>query len=545
MSKEQNIVKYIRSLLFDIKLSADMPEELDTIDGIKEIDDTLRKIRMAAKSIGAGDFSERVEGKGYVLGVLKTLQATLRNLIWQTKAISFGDFSQKLYFLGEFSEAFNHMVNKLEVAILELEETKDLFKMLFETIPDATLIISMEKGTILDCNRAFETMMGYSKAELCDRQINEIHFFKDSEQETLFFDSIREDNTSNNVLIELKLWDETQIYVLLSSNVVTIRNERYILSVSKDITEMKKLEQNLKDSEELHRLLADNASDVIWTMDLNGKFTYMSPSVEKLRGYTVEEVFAQTQEELLCPSSRICLENGLKNAVHLVQNNLPFEVFRGDVEQPCKDGTTVWTDLTVSGIYDKDNRFIGMLGVTKDITERKRMEEEITRLSETDRLTQLNNRSKLDAILNLEIERLSRSESVCTVIILDLDFFKRVNDTWGHLMGDAVLKEVAQILRDEIRPVDTVGRWGGEEYMIVMSHSDLSEGSILAEKLRTKISEYSFSMVGHITASFGVAQTRGSLSAVELVAKADAGLYEAKNSGRNRVCCIQPKDETE
>ncbi|NCC16286.1 MAG: diguanylate cyclase [Clostridia bacterium] len=486
-----------------------------------------------------------IEGKGYIVGILKTLQSALRNLIWQTKAISFGDFSQTESFLGEFSEAFNHMVNKLEAAILELEEAKDLCEMLFETIPDATMIISMETGMLLNCNRAFEIMMGYSKSELCYKRLNELHFFKDSEQERVFFNSIHVDTTSNNILIELRLWDETQVYGLLSSNVVTIKNERYILSVIKDITEMKKLEQNLKESEERHRLLADNASDVIWTMDLNRKFTYISPSVEKLRGYTVEEVFAQPKEELLCPSSRGFLENWMQNAVHLVENNLPFDIFRGDVEQPCKDGTTVWIDLTMSGIYDKENRFIGILGVSKDITERKRMEEEITRVSETDRLTQLNNRSKLDAILNLELERLPRSESVCSVIILDLDFFKRVNDTWGHLMGDAVLKEVAQILRDGIRPIDTVGRWGGEEFMVVMPLSDLSEGIILAEKLRARIAEHSFLMVGHITASFGVAQTRGSLSAVELVAKADAGLYEAKNSGRNRVCYIQLEDATE
>lgn len=537
MSNDQKIIEYLQSLLFDIKISEEMPNELWKIEGMLEIDDTLRNLRKAIKDIGVGDFSEKIEGQGYTVGVLKNLQAVLRNLIWQTKAISFGDFSQKVRFLGEFSESFNHMVRKLEATILELKEAKDLFKMLFDTIPDATMIISMERGTILDCNRAFETMMGYSKAELFGKKINAIPFFKDTQQEKHFFDSVRENMNSNTIFIELKLKNETQMYVLLSSALVTIQNERYILSVINDITEMKKLEQNLKHSEERHRLLADNAGDVIWTMDLKGNFTYISPSVEKLRGYTVEEVFAQTTEELLCPSSRSYLEDGLKRATTLIENNMPFEIFRGDVEQPCKDGTTVWTDLTVSGIYDKENHFIGMLGVSKDITERKRMEEEIKRLSETDRLTLLYNRSKLDRVLSQEIERLRTMESVCTVILVDLDHFKRVNDTWGHLAGDVVLQEVSQILKEEIGSTHTVGRWGGEEFLIIMPFSNEKDGKLLAEKIRMKIEKHSFSEAKHITASFGVAQTKGSFHEVELIGKADAALYEAKRRGRNCVCC--------
>jgi len=536
VNDDQNIIEYIRKLLVDVKIAEDMPEELQEIEAMKEIDDTLRSLRRAIQSIGTGDLSERIHGKGYTLGVLKNLQATLKNLTWQTQAISTGDFSQRVNFLGEFSEAFNDMVHKLKNAIVEVEETKDLFEMLFETIPDATMIISMENGTILDCNRDFEVLTGYKKEELQGRHISEIHFFKDSIQEKIFFHSIEEEAKSSNVLIELELNYKNLIYGLFSSAVVAIKNERYLLSVIKDITEMKKLEKNLKESEEIHRMLADNAYDVIWTMDLAGKFTYISPSVEKLRGYTVEEVLTQSQEELLCPSSRIYFEKGLENAIHLVQNGEPFHGFRGDLEQPCKDGTTIWTDVTVSGIYDKENRFVGMLGVSRDITDRRKLGEEIKRLSETDPLTQLNNRLKLDEVLRLEVERLSISESVCSVVLLDLDYFKRVNDTFGHLIGDVVLKEIAQILREETRQNDTVGRWGGEEFMIIMPFSDANGGRILAEKIRLIISEYNFTGVGKLTASFGVAETRGNLKAIELIAKADAALYEAKRDGRNRVC---------
>jgi diguanylate cyclase (GGDEF)-like protein len=164
------------------------------------------------------------------------------------------------------------------------------------------------------------------------------------------------------------------------------------------------------------------------------------------------------------------------------------------------------------------------------------MEEEIRRLSETDGLTQISNRLKLDAVLKLEIERLSRSDSVCSVIILDIDFFKKVNDTYGHLVGDEVLKDVADIIKKGVRKIDTVGRWGGEEFMVIMPVTEASKGMVLAEKLRNKISRHVFAGVGNLTASFGVAESRGDLNAVELVAKADAAMYQAKDAGRNQVC---------
>lgn len=419
MTKEQDkIITYIQSLLQDGSIEDQLPEDLREIEGVAEIDEALRNLRNAIKSISDGDLSKQLAGKGYLMGTMKSLQATLKTMIWQTKAIASGDFSSRVEFLGEFSDAFNSMAQKLE----------------------------------------------------------------------------------------------------------------------RTIAEQKELERKLKESEEVHRLLADNASDVIWTMDLSGKFTYVSPSVEKLRGFTVEEVMAQSREELLCPSSLIHMEKGLEDAIYSVQNNLPFEDFRGDVEQPCKDGTTVWTDLTVSGIFDKSNQFVGMLGVSRDMTERKKMEEEIRRLTELDSLTQLYNRLKLDAVLKMEMERYGRSGSPFSVILLDIDDFKKVNDVHGHGIGDAVLVEMAGILKGTIRKIDTAGRWGGEEFIIILPESGMEGGLALAEKLKERINEHNFSGVGHLTASFGVAESEKGLNVQELVARADKAMYQAKKTGKNRVC---------
>ena len=535
-SKESEIIDYINSLLIDTYIPSEIPDSLLEVEGLDEIDNTIKTLRQSINRISNGELSNKINGRGYLIGTIKNLQASLKNLIWQTKVISSGDFSQRVDFLGDFSDAFNSMVKKLESTILEVTNSKEIFELFFETIPDPTLIVSYEDMKIYNCNFAFESITGYRKDKLIGKTLYEINFFKNSKQIDEFVENVKNQTKPNHLSLELDINSQKLFYGLFSSAIVKIDCEPYILSVIKDITELKLLENRLRDSEETHRLLADNATDVIWTMDLSGKFTYISPSVEKLRGFTVEEVKSQSKEELLCKESVIYLEQGLKDAIYSVENNLPFKVFRGDVEQPCKDGTTVWTDLTVSGIYDKDNNFLGMLGVSRDITERKRMEEEIRLLTEVDRLTQLFNRLKLDSVIKYEIERTKRSLSPLSIILMDIDHFKLVNDNFGHIVGDEVLKEVAKIIKESIRKVDTAGRWGGEEFMIVLPDSDLDGGRILAEKIRTKIESNDFSKVGRLTASFGVAEFKDGISEIEFVNRADNAMYQAKNQGRNKVC---------
>lgn len=131
----------------------------------------------------------------------------------------------------------------------------------------------------------------------------------------------------------------------------------------------------LRVSEERHRLLADNATDVIWTMDLEGRFTYVSPSVEMLRGYTSAEVMQQSLDQALTPASIPIATKALGDSIAAMATGNPFIPFRGELEQPCKDGSTVWTEVTTTGMKNAAGEFIGILGVTRNITERKRADD--------------------------------------------------------------------------------------------------------------------------------------------------------------------------
>lgn len=152
-----------------------------------------------------------------------------------------------------------------------------------------------------------------------------------------------------------------------------------------------------------------------------------------------------------------------------------------------------------------------------------------------DQLTGLFNRRKLDELLQAERDRYIRYSKVFSVILLDVDDFKKVNDTMGHAAGDDVLRDLSKILKENIRKVDALGRWGGEEFMIICPETDTQAAKMLAEKLRGLI-ESSLDVGGlSITCSFGVVTVDKLQTPEYILNEADHALYDAKNSGRNQV----------
>jgi len=160
---------------------------------------------------------------------------------------------------------------------------------------------------------------------------------------------------------------------------------------------------------------------------------------------------------------------------------------------------------------------------------------ELERLSVTDKLTGLFNRLKLDVVLTGEIDRAARFAQPFSIILIDIDYFKQVNDRYGHPVGDQVLEQFASILIRNMRKVDTVGRWGGEEFLFICPNTDSAGARQLAENLRAAIEDTGFPIVGSITASFGVSGFQANDQANDIVARADEALYAAKNNGRNCV----------
>lgn len=160
---------------------------------------------------------------------------------------------------------------------------------------------------------------------------------------------------------------------------------------------------------------------------------------------------------------------------------------------------------------------------------------ELERISITDQLTKLYNRYKLNEVLQNEFNRANRINYNFGVIIIDIDNFKKINDIYGHNIGDKVLKELAKLLKENIRVSDTLGRWGGEEFLIIIPKGEDKNEEILAEKLRSKIEKHSFSEIPKLTASFGISRYKKGDTISKIIKNADDSLYEAKRNGRNQV----------
>ncbi len=163
------------------------------------------------------------------------------------------------------------------------------------------------------------------------------------------------------------------------------------------------------------------------------------------------------------------------------------------------------------------------------------LNQKLQTLAKTDTLTQLYNRAKIDETLAIQLKDFHRNGRIFSVIMVDIDFFKQVNDEYGHLVGDTVLKTIANLLKKNIRETDVVGRWGGEEFLIICEATNKEGAFTLAENIRKIIEHYEFEAVGHKTASFGVAQIEKEFRVEDLIKAVDDALYEAKTSGRNKT----------
>ncbi|MFA6395813.1 MAG: diguanylate cyclase [Sulfurimonas sp.] len=200
---------------------------------------------------------------------------------------------------------------------------------------------------------------------------------------------------------------------------------------------------------------------------------------------------------------------------------------------------TNWYRVSISPDYDEFNKLSGYIAFYENIDDQMMFKSN----SETDKLTNLPNRGKIDDVLDKELLRANRYKQPFSVILIDIDHFKEVNDQFGHQTGDLILQEFARIVVKNIRITDFVGRWGGEEFLVICPNTNEKGAFSLAETLRKTIESNTFSLIQHKTASLGVAEYHEGSTLENLFKKADDALYAAKNTGRNRTS-LSPASKT-
>lgn len=307
-------------------------------------------------------------------------------------------------------------------------------------------------------------------------------------------------------------------------------------------------ERQLQEREQQMALLTDNMTDWVWTLDAQRRYTYLSPSVSKLLGYQPAELQGEPMEKVLHPSEQ---ERALAEFEHVI-NNAKRNASSGTRDAlgryglAHKNGNLVWTEAAVRLFFDAQGEFLGAQGSSRDISERKRAEDMLRQHALTDTLTRLPNRHQLNEQLRKAIAASRRHGQYGAVMFIDLDNFHYINDHYSHDQGDLLLQDIARRLQANLRPGDSLARFGGDEFVLVVEQlgQDAGAASALALQLgQEMLGLFARAFVlnnqhYNVSASLGIALFQGDQRGTGTLLKhADSAMNQAKASGRNR-CVI-------
>jgi len=332
-------------------------------------------------------------------------------------------------------------------------------------------------------------------------------------------------------------------------------------------TQLVKRDEALRESEEKYRSLVENVNIGVYRMNDNGEkpFIQVNPAMAKIFGYDrVEEFMKNSLRSLFHDSEELktVLEDVVCNG--FVKNR--------EIALLKKDGILIWCSLTITAQYDEKGNIKWLDGVMEDITERKQaadtlhlahnelenqvakrtqelmvVNKELQKLSFMDGLTEIANRRYFDEILEKEWQRVKRNKTSLALIMIDVDFFKAYNDTYGHVAGDECLKMIAGILKASTkRATDLVARYGGEEFIVVLPDTDVAGAAMVGETVRVNVEKLGIihrnsPISDRVTISVGIAVVGAAWNIVpmDIIAAADKALYQAKQGGRNKIVMME------
>jgi diguanylate cyclase (GGDEF)-like protein/PAS domain S-box-containing protein len=330
------------------------------------------------------------------------------------------------------------------------------------------------------------------------------------------------------------------LYALIS------QRQRALRLVEQRTGQLRQREQQLRSAHGQLRNVLDAATQVaIIATDLNGVITTFNIGAEQMLGYSSEQVCGQLTLRQLHLSSELAEHvcelsqrygRSIKTGEAMLVESVEEHGHQAhDWTLVRQDGSHLRVNMQVSPVLDEHDQWIGYLAVCLDITERKRVEEELRTMSVTDALTGVYNRRYFQERLQAELLRVDRHGGIFAVVMLDIDHFKCINDQLGHAVGDHVLQAICERLCHRLRRSDVFCRLGGEEFMVLCPDTDGDQAFALASELWAALRAEPVDGVGRVTASFGIASWRKGEGGDALLLRADSGVYAAKMGGRDRI----------
>lgn len=419
-----------------------------------------------------------------------------------------------------------------------LQKSKLRYESLFQYNIDTIFSLNL-KGEILLANLAIKGLTGFNSEEVIGFTPKDFVIKEDKEKIKIAFDkAINGDAISINVSIT------DRDYILLDLIVkfipIIVRKKTTgVYAILRDITEEKDLVEKLMESEKHFRIIAENSDDLISLVSIEGKIDYISPSIKKILGYETDSLTNINYIDLIHEEDHIKCKAVLKKSVK------EKTTFKTLYRLKNWQDNWVWMEMATTPVFDKKGVLVHIVAISRDMTKRLKYEERLKYLASHDFLTDLENRRSFKERLDNAIARYHKKPTRLALLMIDIDYFKTINDLYGHDVGDTILSKFANQLKDILGKNNLKFRFGGDEFAAIIENTSKEEIirliSIFQDCLRKpwQIDD----MEIKITTSIGVAFVEGklleALNQNRIIKQADRALYEAKDAGRN---CYEVRD---
>jgi diguanylate cyclase (GGDEF)-like protein/PAS domain S-box-containing protein len=411
-------------------------------------------------------------------------------------------------------------------------DAERMFRRLLETQAEA-IVIADGDGRIVIVNEQAESMFGYSRDELLGtrvemlipEQLRERHVHERSEY------SAHPHTRPMGIGMDLaaRRKDGTEFPVEVSLSTLTTNDGPLITSRISDITARKRAEAALQEAEERFRLAFDHAPIGMAIVLLDGRMTRVNEALSEITGYEEHALLGLELDALAHPDDGAL--DAAKNEQLLAGTIRSYRIEQRLINAA---GETLWTNVSVSLVRDAGGRALHYIVQIEDISSRKLMEERLRRLADFDSLTGVRNRRQFERDLFRQVANCRRYGEEAALLMIDLDDFKRINDTYGHRVGDDVLKAVAAAVRQRLRATDTVARLGGDEFAVLLPHVSAAKAAAVAEDLGRCIGAVTVQAGGRSlrpSASIGVAHIDENVASKDAVlSSADDAMYAEKRA---------------
>ena len=415
--------------------------------------------------------------------------------------------------------------------------SNSLYPDIFKNLPDGVFLIDPVTSKILDCNESALHQVGMTRNEVLNHSILNLHKELTSQAKwDCMAHSIR---TAKGFTFigQYRHKNGSEVSVEIHSSVCILEGREYFLSIARNITLRRTPDPELYNRDaQLHLALTDSA-DGLWDWNLQTDEVIFSTQLKRMLGYGPHEMGASltSWSNHIHPEDMPCV-NRLRQE-HIRQSH---DRYVAEYRLKNRHGHYLWVhDLGRVCEYDATGQPSRMVGMVQNITDQKSSELVLKNIASHDPLTDLLNRRECDHVLALQLDLCRRLQVPMGLCFFDLDYFKTVNDQWGHAMGDKVLQKVAHVVQALVRSTDYLFRWGGDEFLLICTDTPINDLIALAEKLRHAVAQISWEEIPTMaatTCSFGIASFPEHACDVEgLFLAADSALYRAKANGRNRV----------